>query len=72
MKFGVMFANTGFGASPDGTTTLRWGSTSTPVPRRIRSVWAAAHVSQMRGSGRSNASAPPAILPLGSYGYLES
>ena len=54
------------------TTTLRCGSTSTPVPRRIRSVCAAAHVSQISGSGRSNASAPPAILPLGSYGYFDS
>ncbi len=54
------------------TTTLRWGSTSTPVPRRMRSVRAATNDSQISGSGRSNTSAPPAILPLGSYGYFDS
>ena len=33
---------------------------------------AATHVSQISGSGRSKSSAPPAILPLGSYGYFDS
>ena len=47
-------------------TTLRCGSTSTPVASLILSVLAAAHVNQISGSGRSNTSAPPAILPLGS------
>ena len=54
------------------TTTLRCGSTSTPVARRIVSVRAATNVSQISGSGRSNTSAPPAIFPLGSYGYCDS
>ena len=33
---------------------------------------AATYASQMSGSGRSNSSAPPAILPERSYGYADS
>ncbi len=53
-------------------TGLRCGTIKMPVASLMRVVFAATHVSQISGSGRSNSSAPPAILPLGSYGYFDS
>jgi hypothetical protein len=47
-------------------TGLRCGTMRMPVANLMRVVCAATQVSQISGSGRSNSSAPPAILPLGS------
>ena len=53
-------------------TGLRCGTIKMPVASLMCVVCAATQVSQIKGSGRSNSSAPPAIFPLGSYGYFDS